>query len=360
MTGRRRVVIVTGLSGGGKASVLRVLEDLGYEAVDNLPVSMIEQVVHDGSRNLVIGVDARTTGFNVVSILETLARLRSDPDVRPELVYMWAEEGILLRRFTETRRRHPMAPQGRVSDGIVAELSQTASLREASDLSIDTSDLPIPALRQLIECHFGPDSAADAPALVVSLISFAYPQGLPREADLVFDVRFLRNPHYIPALQPSTGLNPDVGLYVAADDFFPLFFERLTGMAELLLPRFAQEGKKYVTIAIGCTGGRHRSVYTVERLAIHLAEKIAERGGGWRLHVTHRELAREGLSATYLADRAAIRHVDLAGDTSPRDGGVDSSPETVVERSRFSSGESRQAHKGEQDLPIFSGAGGLR
>ncbi len=343
MTLRRRVVIVTGLSGGGKVSALRVLEDLGYQAVDNLPVSMIEQVVNDGGRDLVIGVDTRTTGFDVVCILETIARLRAKPDLRPELVYMWAEEGTLLRRYTETRRRHPMAPQGRVSDGIATELIQTASLREAADLSIDTSDLPIPALRRLIEGHFGADSAADTPALVVSLISFAYPQGLPREADMVFDVRFLRNPHYVPELRARTGLDADIGAYVAADEFFVPFFDRLTGMVELLLPRFAQEGKKYVSIAIGCTGGRHRSIYMVERLASHLANSIAERRVGWRLHVTHRELARDGLSATYLADRALMRQASFDANSDDRtrfrEELLDAGPQTVDERSSPAEGQ---------------------
>jgi UPF0042 nucleotide-binding protein len=370
MATRRRVVIVTGLSGGGKASVLRVLEDLGYQAVDNLPVPMIEQVVGDGERNLVIGVDTRTSGFNVVNILKTLVRLRGDPRLRPELVYMWAEETTLLRRYTETRRRHPMAPQGRVADGISLELHQTASLREAADLSIDTSDLPIPALRQLIEGHFGPDSAADAPSMVVSLISFAYPQGLPREADLVFDVRFLRNPHYVPALKPHTGLDADVGAYVSADEFCGPFFDRLAGMVEMLLPRFAQEGKKYVSIAVGCTGGRHRSVYVVERLSAHLAERIAECGIGWRLHVTHRELAREGLSATYLADIAAARVAERVEPSGPsfaapvsanhagvREGIVDADAETVDERNRPGSGEASdpagRVSGGEEPLPFF-------
>ena len=351
MTARRRVVIVTGLSGGGKVSALRVLEDLGYQAVDNLPVSMIEQVVNDGGCDLVIGVDTRTTGFDVVSILDTISRLRADPELRPELVYMWAEEGTLLRRYTETRRRHPMAPQGRVSDGIAIELIQTASLRDAADLSIDTSDLPIPALRRLIEGHFGADSATDSPALVVSLISFAYPQGLPREADLVFDVRFLRNPHYVPELRAQTGLDAEIGAYVAADDFFMPFFDRLTGMVELLLPRFAQEGKKYVSIAIGCTGGRHRSIYVVERLANHLADSIAQRHFGWRLHVTHRELARDGLSATYLADRALMRQAKFdtvpEGDSRFREELLDAGTQTVDEQKRVIDGPAKVASAGQ-------------
>lgn len=307
---QRRVVLVSGLSGGGKASALHILEDLGYEAVDNLPMSMIETVVGGAARNMAIGVDTRTSGFDAASVLATLARLRNDPARRAELIYLFADEASLLRRYTETRRRHPMAPEGRVMDGIAAEIGQTGSLREAADLAIDTSDLPLAVLRPLIEGHFGAASAREAPALVVTLISFGYPQGLPKEADLVFDARFLSNPHYDPGLRPLTGLDNAVGAHVAADPDFSQFFACLAQMIELLLPRFVQEGKKYATIAIGCTGGRHRSVYLVERLSDHLAERIAARRLPWRLHVSHRELAREGLSAAYLSNRSVPHWTD--------------------------------------------------
>ena len=300
----RRVVLVSGLSGGGKASALHMLEDLGYEAMDNLPLSMIEPVVQGAERNLAIGVDTRTSGFDPGALLAMLGRLRSNPAWRAEMLFVFADEATLLRRYTETRRRHPMAPEGRVLDGITVELSQTGSLREAADLAVDTSDLPPTALRQLIESHFDAASAREAPALVVTLISFGYPQGLPKEADLVFDARFLRNPHYDPILRPLTGLNEQVGAYVAADPDFSRFFNNLVEMLALLLPRFVQEGKKYATIAIGCTGGRHRSVYLVECLSRHLAGQISAGDLRWRLHVSHRELAREGLSAAYLSHRS--------------------------------------------------------
>jgi UPF0042 nucleotide-binding protein len=303
---RRRVVLVSGLSGGGKASALHILEDLGYEAVDNMPLPMIETLVEGAQRNLAVGVDIRTSGFNIKTVLAMLAGLRADPRRRAELMYLFADEATLLRRYTETRRRHPMAPQGRVSDGISGEIAQTDALREAADLAIDTSGLPLAALRQLIEGHFGAASAPNAPALVVTLISFAYPQGLPKDADLVFDGRFLRNPHYDPLLRPHTGLDADVGDYVSADPDYGQFFKYLTQMLGLLLPRFVQEGKKYATIAIGCTGGRHRSVYLVEQLSRQLVGQIASRRLPWRLHVSHLELAREGLSAAYLSNRSVV------------------------------------------------------
>jgi len=310
---RLRVVLVTGLSGGGKASVLRALEDIGYEAVDNPPLEMLEDMISRGDRRLAIGVDARTRGFDARRVLDALDRLRANPALRPELVYAWADETSLLRRYSESRRRHPLAPDGRVADGIAAEQAVTAALREKADLVVDTSDLPVAALRRLIERHFGQDTEHLENSLVVSLISFAYARGLPREADLVFDARFLRNPHYDPILQPRTGLDPEVGAYIQADPDYQVFFGKVAGLVELLLPRFVQEGKKYATITIGCTGGRHRSVFLVEALASHLAAWGASlgagepAGSGWRLHVAHRELAREGHEAAYMTERPVPR-----------------------------------------------------
>jgi UPF0042 nucleotide-binding protein len=289
---RQRVVLVSGLSGAGKSSILRALEDVGYEAVDNLPLTLIEDLVARGDRALAIGVDARTRDFCPEAALAMLARLRLNPALRPELIYAWADETALLRRYTETRRRHPLAPKGRVVDGIALEAALTERLREAADLVVDTSDLPPAALRRLVEQHFGPDSPNGREGLTVSLVSFAFPAGLPREADLVFDARFLRNPHYDPALRPLTGLDAAVGAYVEADPDFNAFYVKLVDLLALVLPRFVQEGKKYSTIAIGCTGGRHRSVYITERLATELAES------GWRVTRTHRELVRDPASAT--------------------------------------------------------------
>ena len=316
--GRQRIVLVTGLSGGGKASVLRELEDLGYETVDNPPLPMLDEMVSRSDRNLAIGVDARTRGFDAELVLAALSRLRANPALRPELIYTTADETTLLRRYTETRRRHPLAPQGWVADGIAREVVLTAPLRSGTDLLIDTSELPLAGLRRLIDLHFGAESNAAESRLVVSLISFAYKWGLPREADLVFDSRFLRNPHYDPILRDRTGLDPDVGAYIASDPDFATFFAKMADLIDMLLPRFVQEGKKYATITIGCTGGRHRSVYLIELLARRLADRITgarvndEVGFGWRLHVTHRELAREGLEVAYLSNRPG-----------PKSGGAD-------------------------------------
>ena len=299
-----RVVLVSGLSGAGKASILRALEDIGYEAIDNPPLPMIEDLIRretmreddrspaspPAERRIAVGVDARTRGFDAEAVLATLGRLRANPSLRPELVFAWADEAVLQRRFTETRRRHPLSPRGRVAEGIAAEQALTAPLHEGADLVLDTSDLPLGELRRLIEQRYGAETVAQAsPGLAVSLISFAFPAGLPREADMVFDARFLRNPHYIAGLRPLTGLDPAVGAYVSADPDFRPFYDRVLDLLTLLLPRFVQEGKKYATVAIGCTGGRHRSVHIAETLTVDL------RKSGWQVTTTHRELAREGI-----------------------------------------------------------------
>ena len=314
---RQPVVLVSGLSGAGKASILRALEDLGFEAVDNPPLKLIEDLVARAepgfARKLAVGVDARTRGFDADAVLATLARLRRNPALRPELVFAWADEAALLRRYTETRRRHPLSPNGRVIEGVAAEQTLTAPLHEAADLVVDTTDLPLPALRRLIERRYGPQASAEEQGgLAVSLLSFAFPAGLPREADMVFDARFLRNPHYVSALKPRTGLDPEVGAYVEADPDFPAFFMKLVDMLALLLPRFVQEGKKYVTIAIGCTGGRHRSVHIVETLASKLTET------GWRVTTTHRELAREGSSASSAPASGTVTRTGAGGAANAR------------------------------------------
>jgi UPF0042 nucleotide-binding protein len=312
------VVIVTGLSGGGKASILRALEDTGYEAVDNPPLTMLEEMIARGDQKLAVGIDARTRGFDATDVIDALTRLRANPQLRLQLVYAWADESTLLRRYTETRRRHPLAPQGMVADGIAAEITLTEPLREHADLVVDTSGLPIARLRRLIERHFGAD--ADQAQMVVSLISFAYPKGLPREADLVFDARFLRNPYYDPILRPKTGIDPDVGAYVEADPEFQKFFLCVAALVDLVLPRFVQEGKKYATITIGCTGGRHRSVHLIEKLANHLNARGVPTptdqnvSTGWRVLVTHRELMMDEAAENFLMDRPVAPRDDSVLD----------------------------------------------
>jgi UPF0042 nucleotide-binding protein len=276
------VVLVTGLSGAGKNSILRTLEDLGFETMDNPPLASLEELAARGERNLAIGVDARSRGFAAGAVLETMERLRQHPNLRPALVFATATDELLLRRYSETRRRHPLAQDGKVADGIAIERCLTEPLAAAADVLIDTSSLPLPGLRKLIEQHFG----AGAPGLSVTLASFAFPAGLPGDADLVFDARFLRNPYYDEGLRSLTGLDPEIGMFIEQDADFAAYFAQIRSMVEFLLPRFVQEGKKYATIAIGCTGGQHRSVYMVEKLAAHLGD------AGWRVGITHREAAK--------------------------------------------------------------------
>ena len=304
---RRPVVVVSGLSGAGKASILRVLEDLGFETVDNPPLHGLEELVGDTGRPLAAGVDTRTRGFSPDAVLLALGRLRRQPDLAVALVYATAEDGTLLRRYTETRRRHPLAPDGRVFDGVARERALMEPLRNGADLVVDTSDLPLPELRRLVERRFRPDGA---PGLSILVQSFAFPRGLPRDADLVFDLRFLSNPHYDPALRPLTGRDAAVAAHVEADPDFPAFWARLTGFLDPLLPRYVAEGKKYLTVALGCTGGRHRSVLVAERLAAHLQQS------GWRADATHRELSPGTGDVAPSGHRAGLRDAP-ASEGSP-------------------------------------------
>ncbi|MFH5925871.1 RNase adapter RapZ [Roseomonas xinghualingensis] len=317
----RQAVVVTGLSGAGKSSVLRVLEDLGHETVDNPPLAVLgELMAGPGERPLAVGVDARTRGFDATALLAGLDALRARGAVAPELVYVEASETILLRRYSETRRRHPLAPAGLpgsgVADGIAREAAALAPLREAADWLIDTSGLPLPELRRMIERRYG---IAGTAGMSVTVQSFGYPRGLPREADLVLDMRFLRNPHYDPALRPMTGRDTPVADYIKADAEWAPFWARMTALLDPLLPAYQTGGKKYLTVALGCTGGKHRSVFAAECLARHLSR------GGWPVELTHRELAvRESLPGTgtlttRLQAAPAASHIDakIMNDRSP-------------------------------------------
>ncbi|MBP0494098.1 RNase adapter RapZ [Roseomonas sp. SG15] len=287
-------MVVTGLSGAGKSSALRVLEDLGMETVDNPPLAILGELLSGaGAGPLAIGVDTRTRGFDATALLAGLDALRARGAAAPELVFMDSSEEVLLRRFSETRRRHPLTPagvaSGGVGDGIAREEEALAPLREAADWVIDTSELPMPELRRMIERRYGPAGKA---GMSVTVQSFAYPRGLPREADLVIDLRFLRNPHYDPALRPMTGRDAPVAAYIEADPAWGPFWGRMTALLDPLLPAYETGGKKYLTLALGCTGGKHRSVLATERLARHLAE------AGWPVELTHRELGiREAIPA---------------------------------------------------------------
>jgi RNase adaptor protein for sRNA GlmZ degradation len=286
-TERPRVLLVTGLSGAGRSTALNAFEDMGYETVDNLPATLVSALVQPEAardRPLAIGIDIRTRDFGAAPFLTTVDALRARDDIDFLVLFLDCDDEVLLRRYSQTRRRHPLAHDRPVADGIGMERRRLAQLRDRADWVIDTTDLTEGDLRRELRSSF---SLARTPAMAVIVMSFAYGQGIPRAADLVFDVRFLRNPHYLDALRDKTGEDPEVGAYIEGDAGYAEFFARLTGFIEPLLPRYRAEGKSYLTIAIGCTGGRHRSVYIAEKLGAWLAAR------GFRAAIRHRELERD-------------------------------------------------------------------
>ncbi len=301
--GGRPVVVVTGLSGAGRATILRCLEDLGFETMDNPPLSLLEGAMLEGAEPLAVGVDSRSRGFGAEALLGILDRLNQRADLDPTLVFATADEQTLLRRYTETRRRHPLALGGaqgsRVQDGIAREAVLMAPLREAADMVIDTTELPIPELRRRLESRF---RAGEGFGMGITVMSFGFPKGLPREADLVFDLRFLANPHYVDALRPLTGEDARVVAHVEADPAFAAFWQHLSGMIDALLPAYAAEGKKYLTIALGCTGGKHRSVAVARRLHQHIL-RMAD-AHRWQVGLAHRELPERARGANTPAEGA--------------------------------------------------------
>jgi UPF0042 nucleotide-binding protein len=285
-----RVILVTGMSGAGKSSALKALEDLGYEAVDNLPISLITSLVlgvREPQRPLAIGVDIRTRDFGAGSFLAELDELMGLAGLDVRVLFVDCQDDELLRRYEETRRRHPLAADRPIMDGIRHERTLVSPLQDRADVVLDTTQLTPGALVRSLKGHF--DLGA-APGLAIFVTSFSYRHGVPREADLVFDVRFLKNPHYEDRFKGLTGQDRSVGAYIESDPDFENFFRALTGLLKPLLPRYAQEGKSYLTIAVGCTGGKHRSVYVVERLATWLG------GEGVRASVFHRDISSGALS----------------------------------------------------------------
>ena len=282
---KRSLVLVTGLSGAGRSTALKALEDEGYEAIDNLPLRLLEPLIDDiaGARGpLAIAVDVRSPGFNAGEFLAAAQHMRERAGLAVSLVFLDCDADALQRRFTETRRPHPLAGEGTLVDSIESERRLMFDIQTNADLVIDTTHMTGAELRRDLAGHLAPDGG---PRLSVFVVSFSYRMGLPRNADLVFDVRFLSNPHYTEALRALTGRDEEVAKYIEKDPRFGPFFDRLADLIRDLLPAYADEGKRYLTIAIGCTGGRHRSVFVAERLAALLSD------GGRRVSLQHRELA---------------------------------------------------------------------
>lgn len=270
-------LIITGLSGAGLSSALKCLEDLGYEVFDNFPLSLVPTLIKDSddAARLAIGIDTRTRGFAPDKVLETVKNAGA------LLVYITCDDTTLQKRFTETRRRHPMADGAPLTIGIARERDMLRPLNNAADLTIDTTELSIHDMRHILEGHFG---TRHHHMLSIALMSFAYRHGLPREADIVMDVRFLKNPHWDADLRPKTGLDKNVGSYIETDPEFAGFMAGFQSLLKPLIPRYIEEGKHYLTIAVGCSGGRHRSVFVTEKLGAWLKTL------GHTAHITHRDL----------------------------------------------------------------------
>lgn len=264
-----RVLLVTGMSGGGKSTAVRALEDAGWFCIDNLPVPLLPKLIELASAGnmarLAVVTDARESTY-LPTTPAAIADIRAQ-GVRVEVLYLDASDEVLIRRFSETRRRHPLSPDGTVPAGIAAERTRLKELRALADEVIDTSQVTVHELKRMVQARFAETQGTQ---LNVSLLSFGYRYGLPPQADLVVDVRFLPNPYFVPGMRERTGRDADVAGYVLDREEAQGFLARVVDMVQFLLPKYRKEGKSYLTVAIGCTGGKHRSVAFVRALGERL------------------------------------------------------------------------------------------
>jgi UPF0042 nucleotide-binding protein len=275
-----RLLLVTGMSGAGKSTVLDALEDMGWDIVDNLPADLLSEFVHGSDQcrtvPVAIGMDVRSRGFDPATLPDLIASVEG---VRPEILFLDCSSAALMKRFDKTRRRHPLAPDRPAEDGIARERNVLAPLRRAADGIIDTTDLSPVELREELRKRFGTESEP-----VLTAVSFGFGHGISRTADLVFDMRFLANPHWVDELRDLTGMDVAVRDYVAADPAWAEAMDRIEALLTDWIPRYWAAGKSYLTIAFGCTGGRHRSVTA----AVEMAERL--RKAGFAPNVRHRDL----------------------------------------------------------------------
>lgn len=288
VSARQRVLLVTGMLGAGKTTALRVLEDLGWEIVDNFPIRMLDALIDiapesDGAEPplLAIGFDSRTRGFDPERVIAQVKGLTQRRDIEVNTLFLDCGSNELERRYNETRRRHILAGDAPVSTGIRAERELLAPLRRWADLLIDTTEFTSNDLQRVIRERF---ASSEPGELTVTVSSFGFSRGMPPVADLVFDMRFIENPHWAPTLRPQTGQDAAVGDYIRKDPAFEEAFTRILDLLLMLLPRYRVQGKAYVHIAFGCTGGRHRSVFTAEQIAVAL------RQAGFSPTLLHRNL----------------------------------------------------------------------
>ena len=295
-----RILLVTGMSGAGKSTALKTMEDLGWETVDNLPFSLLDRLLAtrppegaSAGRPLAVGIDSRTRGFDAQALVSRIKIMREGGGETIATLFLDCGGSELERRYTETRRRHPLAPDRPTSDGIARERELIAPLRRWAEHVIDTTASSANELRLDLRQRF---EIAQLGEPVISVVSFGFARGLPRNADLVFDMRYLRNPHWIEPMRLQTGRDSDVQDYVSDDPAWALSIAQIEGLLMTLLPRYKADGKSYITIAFGCTGGRHRSVYSAEWMAERL------RNAGFSPAIVHRDL---GFAADTTLDAGA-------------------------------------------------------
>ncbi len=308
-----KIILVTGMSGAGRGSSLACFEDMGFEVFDNVPLSLFKVFMRqeidrkgrkrnqpsllkmlgasieneeDLSKPIVVGIDARTRGFTSSEIKEFIAKEKNDTESDVKVLFLDCDDSVLIKRYKETRRSHPMSRDMSLNDCIALEREKLAEIKEIADTILDTSDLNFGELKNMLNICFGNETSSEMPILITS---FSFKKGIPREADLVFDVRFLKNPYYVEKLREHTGLEEAVAEYIAKDKHFQPFYDSLINLVEPLIPLYQKEGKNSLNIAVGCTGGKHRSVFVASKLAKYL-EKNRK-----RINLKHRELEKLGL-----------------------------------------------------------------
>ncbi|TBN53058.1 RNase adapter RapZ [Paracoccus sediminis] len=297
--GVQRLVLVTGPSGAGRSTAINVLEDLGFEAIDNLPLSLIPRLLDGPSRPepLALGLDVRNRDFSASNVIELIDRLTRDPRYAPEILFLDCASDVLERRYNETRRRHPLSPDSAPAAGVMAEVDLLSPIRARADVLVDTSELSPHDLKAELTRWF--DTRPNR-RLSVSLHSFSYKRGVPRGIDMMFDCRFLTNPHWEPDLRSLTGRDSRVQDHVASDSRFDRFLQGVCDMILFLLPAYVEEGKSHLAVGFGCTGGQHRSVTMVEKVALALAK------ADWPVSIRHRELERRISAPSILGDASGI------------------------------------------------------